>query len=250
MIKHNIQQSFSKAANHYDELSGLHRRIADELLMRINPQQSFKHVLDIGCGTGYLANQLSNAYPRSQVVAIDFAEGMLTEAVAQQHAVNYIQADATQLPFKTASFDLVVSNLAYQWIEPLDQQFIHLKNILTDQGQMAIALFGEATCDELMQSLTAVGIQPLKRLPNVSAVKKAVEQAGFKSAAITSERVKIQLNNIFELLSWLKNIGANQLPIKGFLGRQKLFVMSEFYRQRFPLNDGIVVSLEVIWIKI
>lgn len=67
-------------------------------------------ILDVGCGTGQDAQELARAVgPHGLVVGIDSSETMLQEArarVASLHLpVEYVQADATQLPFADASFD-------------------------------------------------------------------------------------------------------------------------------------------------
>ncbi len=67
-------------------------------------------ILDVGCGTGQDALDLAQAVgPHGRVVGIDSSETMLevarTRAAQAQLAVEYVLADATQLPFADASFD-------------------------------------------------------------------------------------------------------------------------------------------------
>ncbi len=244
-----ITASFSKAAPIYDDLTGLHRTIADELVMRIDTALPAKTVLDIGCGTGYLTHQLKKNFSIAHVTGIDAAEGMIQQAQMKYPDISFKLANALSLPFEEHSIDLIVSNLAYQWIRPLEESFVQVKNVLSPQGCFHMAIFGKDTCGELMTTLQAVGLTPLERLPDIEEVKCALDRAGFHSAKVSTERVRIELNTMFQLLTWLKSIGANHVPINGFLGRQKLFVMSEYYRKAFPLNDGISVTFEVIWIK-
>ncbi len=67
--------------------------------------------LDAGCGTGFLSLELAARGHR--VTGIDFAPAMLAEArkkaAAQSVAIRFEEADAEQLPFPAASFDLVMS---------------------------------------------------------------------------------------------------------------------------------------------
>jgi ubiquinone/menaquinone biosynthesis C-methylase UbiE len=67
--------------------------------------------LDAGCGTGFLSLELAGRGHR--VTGIDFAPAMLAEAkkkaAAQSLAIRFEEADAEQLPFPAASFDLVMS---------------------------------------------------------------------------------------------------------------------------------------------
>jgi len=67
--------------------------------------------LDLGCGTGFLSFELAGRGNR--VTGIDFAPAMLAEArkKAAEHgaAIRFDEADAEQLPFAPASFDLAIT---------------------------------------------------------------------------------------------------------------------------------------------
>jgi len=67
--------------------------------------------LDAGCGTGFLSLELAARGHR--VTGVDFAPAMLAEArrkaAACEAAIRFEEADAEQLPFAPASFDLVIS---------------------------------------------------------------------------------------------------------------------------------------------
>jgi SAM-dependent methyltransferase len=64
-------------------------------------------VLDVGCGTGALAQRLSAA--GYQVSGIDPSEGMLEIMRSRAPAVTAVKASGTALPFEDDSFDLVLS---------------------------------------------------------------------------------------------------------------------------------------------
>ena len=83
--------------------SAYKQRIMEQLAL-----QEGATVLDVGCGTGQDAQDLARAVgPRGRVVGIDCSETMLqvARARADQLPIEYVLADATQLPFADASFD-------------------------------------------------------------------------------------------------------------------------------------------------
>ena len=67
--------------------------------------------LDVGCGTGFLALEL--AARGHHVTGIDFAPAMLAlakeKAAGAGAAIRFEEADAENLPFAAASFDLVIT---------------------------------------------------------------------------------------------------------------------------------------------
>ncbi len=79
------------------------QRILEQLALREGAT-----VLDIGCGTGQDAQDLAHIVgPRGRVVGIDSSETMLqvARAASLQLPIEYILADAIDLPFADASFD-------------------------------------------------------------------------------------------------------------------------------------------------
>src|SRR5262252_2866005 len=64
-------------------------------------------VLDIGCGTGRLLRLFEQRFSRATLVGIDPSAGML--AVAADGPGRFIRGTAEHLPFRDATFDLVVS---------------------------------------------------------------------------------------------------------------------------------------------
>lgn len=66
--------------------------------------------LDIGCGIGYGASYLKRK-GANKVVGCDYSEDAITFAMARykQEGLHFVRLDAQQLPFPTASFDVVIS---------------------------------------------------------------------------------------------------------------------------------------------
>src|ERR1700732_163676 len=83
----------------------------DRILDLVVGERGTLDALDAGCGTGSLSLELAGRGNR--VTGIDFAPAMLAEArkkaAAQSLAIRFEEADAEQLPFPAASFDLVMS---------------------------------------------------------------------------------------------------------------------------------------------
>ena len=83
----------------------------DRVLELVVPARGKLDALDVGCGTGFLTFELAARGHR--VTGVDFAPAMIAEArrkaADRALAVRLEEADAEQLPFGAASFDLVIS---------------------------------------------------------------------------------------------------------------------------------------------
>jgi SAM-dependent methyltransferase len=71
-----------------------------------------RDVLDVGCGTGEISSRLAQLFPAARVTGVDLIEPHLELARARYAALGerlrFQQADAFELPYPAASFDLVV----------------------------------------------------------------------------------------------------------------------------------------------
>lgn len=246
-----IRRSFSEAAERYDILTSLHKEIGRELVKKIVKHEA-SSILDVGCGTGYVANKAKFFYPESRIVGLDIAEGMIEKAKALHEGIpiEWVCADAAHLPFDDAHFDLVLSNLAYQWVPDLKSGFAQAARVLKQRGMFAVTLFGYRTCQELMAAFNAVdpGLK-MRNLPSVKQVQEALISGKFKESKVDFELIKVEFKDVMELLVWMKNIGANHLsddPV--FLGKSKLIALNEYCRAHYPYNDGISATFEVIWV--
>lgn len=75
-------------------------------------------ILEIGCGPGALAGSLHRWYPNADITAIDRDSEFIEFAKKHEQGINFMEADATNLPFDNNSFDVVISNTVSEHIEP------------------------------------------------------------------------------------------------------------------------------------
>ncbi len=117
VVKRQVAAHWDRRASHFDEDFGHSIRTPDEraawdrILDLVLPGRRTLDALDVGCGTGFLSFELADRGHR--VTGIDFAPAMIAaarrKATARRVVVIFEEADAEQLPFGPASFDLVIS---------------------------------------------------------------------------------------------------------------------------------------------
>jgi malonyl-CoA O-methyltransferase len=243
-----IRRGFSGSAGQYDRYSSLHREIADRLFAEVIKRPQPSSLLDVGCGTGYLTVRLKNHFPQSRIVGLDFAKGMIEAAIPKHKDIAWVLADGNHLPFHDGSFDVLVSNLAYQWAGDLSRAFNEAGRVLSPDGVLACTLFGRDTCQELFQSLDEARTKALQftRLPEGHQIREALAISGFKRAKVNCEQITIEFKDMYELIAWLRSIGANNLPREGFLGPEAISRAASIYRANFPYLQGVGATFEVI----
>ncbi|MGE5309137.1 MAG: class I SAM-dependent methyltransferase [Deltaproteobacteria bacterium] len=81
------------------------------------PKAARPSVIDLGCGTGNLAEKVLARYTKARLTCVDMAENMLIMARAKLkgRSIEFRQADILKFPYKTC--DAVVSSLVLHHVE-------------------------------------------------------------------------------------------------------------------------------------
>ena len=254
LIDDKIRRAFSDSALQYDVLTGLHKEIGRELLAKAAAHEGNGPILDVGMGTGWLTGRLKNYFPDARVVGIDFAAGMVDVAKMREKDCGIVQADARQMPFQENIFEMIASNLAYQWVGDLPKAFANCHAILKSEGKLHLTMFGYGTFQELFESLektrdAAKGNIALPRLADRGQVSDALVKAGFRDVNVGEEYIKVHFQDMLALVKWIKDIGANALVGDMFIGRDWLNRANAYYTQAFADQWGVGATFEVIWVE-
>lgn len=151
-----IRQMFAQITPRYDLLNHLLSFSLDRLWRRRTANR-FAHilrrpgarVLDLCCGTGDLAFALARKRGRSgaSIVGADFVEPMLIRArakgVTAAQRVAFSAADALQLPFPDATFDLVASAFGFRNLANYETGMREIARVLKPGGEVGILEFSE-----------------------------------------------------------------------------------------------------------
>jgi ubiquinone/menaquinone biosynthesis C-methylase UbiE len=143
-----------------------YRPVHDAVLARLTGAQP-RLVVDLGCGTGQLTLRLSERFPDADTVGVDYSSGMLDEASLRIGRVaQLVRADATELPFRAASADLVVCTESFHWYPDQRRTVGALAEILRPGGQLLIASIAAVTGfgESAMAAVSTVGGQPVRAL--------------------------------------------------------------------------------------
>ena len=94
----------------YDKKHGFVSEYGNELLDLLSPEAG-EYILDIGCGTGDLANEILKR--GAKITGIDASEEMVKSANDKYPDIEFCVMDANNLDFRS-SFDAVFSNAVFK----------------------------------------------------------------------------------------------------------------------------------------
>jgi demethylmenaquinone methyltransferase/2-methoxy-6-polyprenyl-1,4-benzoquinol methylase len=150
-----VREMFGRIAPRYDLLNHLlsldidklwRRRVANEFAAILRDPGA--QVLDLCCGTGDLSFAFRNDAPNgAKIIGSDFVPEMLARARAKAEAlgaaVEFVEADALQLPFADQTFDLVSCAFGFRNLANYERGMLEIYRVLKPGGSVGILEFAE-----------------------------------------------------------------------------------------------------------
>jgi len=154
-------------------------------------------VLETAAGTGVVTRAMAQVLPPDvELVATDLNQAMLDRAAAvgTRRPVQWQQADATQLPFDDASFDIVVCQFGVMFFPDKVRAFAEARRVLRRGGVLLFNVWDRIEENEFADTVTKAltGLFPanpplfLARTPHGyvdrETISRDVAHAGFSAA--------------------------------------------------------------------
>lgn len=169
-------------ANLYDMKHSFVSKYGNRLVELLDPKEGEK-ILDLGCGTGDLANTLYEY--GVEVVGVDKSINMVKQAIHKYPHIQFMVQDATNLDYHN-EFDAVFSNATLHWVQPAIQALHGIYQSLK-QGGRFVAEFGgkgnvQTITDEIIQQITEAGLESKFPwfYPSIAEYSNLMEEAGFR----------------------------------------------------------------------
>lgn len=164
--------------------------------MRMAPLQ----VIDMGCGPGEMSVLLKQRYPQANVIALDIAESMLRHVGRENNMASRLCADASLLPFKDNSIDLIFANLLLPWCHDVASLLQEWQRVLKAEGLLMFTAFGLETAKEL----TNIPTDQLALRVDIHDYGDLLMQAGFADPVLDVDQYILSYKNSETLLQELR----------------------------------------------
>ena len=206
----------------------LFREGAERLWDRLaDVKQPFRRALDLESRDPLLAARLQGA-------------GIDTLVAGDSAMLNL---DLEALPFAPASFDLIVSSLAFHWINDLPGTLLQLRQVLAPDGLLLVNLFAGETLAALRQALLEAesdienGASPrVSPFADPRDLAGLLQRAGFALPVVDSDRITVDYPDPWKLMRDLRAMGESNAIIlrhRHFSRRATFLRAAELYRARF-----------------
>jgi SAM-dependent methyltransferase len=170
------------------------------------------------------------------------------------------ESDQETLPLPPESLDLVVSGLAFQFVNDLPGVLTQIRRALRPDGLLLAAMTGGDTLTELRQSFAAAeaecegGVSPrVAPFADLRDVGALLQRAGFALPVTDVDRIVVRYDSALALMADLRRMAATNIlcerrrtPTR----RATLLRMAQIYGERFADPDGrIRATFDVIWLS-
>lgn len=203
-------------ANLYDQKHDFVSKFGESLVNLLAPEKH-EHILDIGCGTGDLANEIAQF--GAVVFGIDASNEMIQSAQQKFPTLSFKTQDATMMDY-THQFDAVFSNAALHWMKQQDKVIDNIYRALKQQGRFIAEMGGQGNIASIVgalrKSLTELQLPYEEHFfpwyfPAAEEYQKRLERAGFTVEMITLYERPTKLQGDDGLRNWLVMFSDNVL---------------------------------------
>jgi demethylmenaquinone methyltransferase/2-methoxy-6-polyprenyl-1,4-benzoquinol methylase len=197
-----VAAMFDGVAKNYDKANDLlsfgSARIWRKQVAKLVNPQSGQTILDLAAGTG--ASSVAFLRPGVRVVAADFSNGMLEEGRRRHPGIDFVFADATNLPFQEAEFDTVTISFGLRNVENTELALSEMLRVLKPGGKLVVCEFSTIP-NKFLHLLYRFYLKNL--LPRISAlVSKVPEAYSYLAESIDAWPKQVELAKLIEKVGY------------------------------------------------
>ncbi len=245
--KSKIKNNFNKAALNYDDYAVLQKKVAKKLVnvSSDNINKSNK-ILDLGSGTGFVADSIKST--NKEIFELDIAHNMLNKRSGSLK----VNADIEYLPFVENSFDLILSSLAFQWLNNISLAITNCGKVLKDNGSLIFSIITDGSLAELKSSCTTCGVNlSINQFPTKQYLVDIISDIS-KNYQLIDEKIILEYKDLYDLLNSMKKIGASYGSNfnRNNLTKKRFELLNSFYLKNFNSKDRIFATWQVTYVFI
>ena len=215
-FKKKISYSFDRGSKFYESNSNIQKKICVDLvkfykeLSTKNDRIKFKNALEMGCGSGFMTNQIKKLENFKKIHLIDISKKMISKAKENLSKENFSYQVADFDTFNNYKiYDFFFSNMSLHWSENFSNFFFYLLSQMPTDSTFIFSIPTEIKFDfdslEINKNLFE---ELINTLPDTDFLEKKIDKKKFNffsKKKIFKEKFKKPLDFFFNL----KSIGAN-----------------------------------------
>ena len=169
----------------YNEKHGFVYKYGEDLIKLLHPKEG-ELILDLGCGTGELTNEIYNSGVK--VIGMDASENMIKAAKEKYNDIDFYVKEAANFQFKEP-FDAIFSNAVLHWVLESEKAVICMRKNLKKNGKLILEFGGKGNVKIIIDAVDKILLEngyPQKAkiknwyFPSISEYTTLLERNGFE----------------------------------------------------------------------
>lgn len=217
------KMNFDKRFTTYDDNAIVQRKAACHLLDFVEKNsfdsKKFKNIIEIGCGTGILTEEIVKRYSPEKIVLNDIFD---TRKYIKESYENFILGDIMKIELPQAQ--TIVSSSVFQWITP----FEHLIKKLAPYENLVFSIYTEGNLKEITEHF-GISLEYYSHEELTQILKKF-----FPEVIFAKEQITLEFSSPFEALRHLQATGVtgfgktSPVKIRNFLQQKLTYELGYF----------------------
>ena len=211
-----VEKNFSRAPEYYHQHAITQHYVADKLasLIQFHCNGKVQRILEIGCGTGFLTEKLFSFFPEADFTITDLSGTMLSFCKKQTQqirsekniSVKFAENDISMY-CPGSDYSLIVSSLAFQWVQDLETVIKRLQSKLLPNGQLIFSTQSEGTFAGIKETFAEEEVDfPGPELLTADEIKSVCRN--FNSIEISNETRIEEYKSMLTFLRHIQGTGA------------------------------------------
>ncbi len=230
----NKADDFSKVAGSYRKNAIVQMKMAKNLFLLCKKYfgKNFKKIFEIGCGTGFLTENIVKNFVFDELVLNDITDNF------SGYDFEFLKGDVTKIKLPKEC-DLIISSACFQWIADIEVFLTNLKGSLSKDGILAFSSFGKDNCKQF-KSIENTGLfyeNYLNILP----------KCGYEIFEYEKEIQTVYFSSPLEVLRHIQLTGVKIHSTKKW-SKEHLKYFEQRYSELFGDDNGVALTYNPVYV--
>ena len=203
-----MRDRFAKNLKSYDENAKIQKRMAERLMNFIS-NKTYKSILEIGCGTGFLTKLIKENINYEKLTAVDIVKECESYIKDIDSNIEFIAIDIEEfLKTNSNKYDLIVSNASLQWVDNFEEVINSLEKILSPKGELIFSTFGPENFREIYHvlgnTLKYYSTTELQQMFSSAQIETEIHILAFETPKDVLRHLQLTGVNSIENAAWTK----------------------------------------------
>lgn len=233
-----VAKEFGKSIQNYHSKATIQRKVAEGLIVSLRPWKDIVPsgpILEVGCGTGFLTEQVIEEFPSRDILITDASDEMVSfvkQSVGESDTRRFEVLNVNDIEETEEKYALIISNFAAQWFSDTAIGLEKLSNMLLPGGLLLVAFPGNQSFMEWYECCLELGLAyTANPLPDIEEVIVKLSLGPLQIDYYENDLMQ-DFDSSLEFLKHIKEIGAGKSVTGKSLSYKQLKLLTDFWDKK------------------